>query len=169
MVLISIALDVSPQGVRMAALRRHGKGWRAENARCGVRKSTVFATQREAKDWAARTGYELAQRDWFDATVPFGGVLHRDTREVLSRKRGHWRVETGLWERRCDALRGIGLPVSLRADGILGSGKQYRAAQAGILSLLSQRKHLERGGRLGGRPTVHRTSLQPARYDVRTV
>lgn len=73
----------------MASIRKQGKGWRAQVARKGVRRSRVFPTKQEARDWAARTEAELAQeRSGRASTMTFGAMLDRYAREVSPSKRG---------------------------------------------------------------------------------
>lgn len=43
----------------MATYRRVGKKWRAEIARLGVRKSGMFASKREAQEWAAKVEFSI--------------------------------------------------------------------------------------------------------------
>lgn len=77
----------------MASITKHAKGWRAQVARRGVRKSRVFATKREAQDWAARVEQEILHGDRVAARAKLGDVLDRYAREVSPRKRGHhWEV-----------------------------------------------------------------------------
>ncbi|WP_146589920.1 tyrosine-type recombinase/integrase [Puniceibacterium confluentis] len=77
----------------MASIRKHAKGWRAEVARQGVRKSMMFPTRQEAKDWAARQEYEILNSGKLAAAKPFGEVMDRYAREVSSTKRGaRWEI-----------------------------------------------------------------------------
>ena len=76
----------------MATFRKMDKGWRAEVARKGVRRSKVLPTKAEAKDWAARQEYLILNADAIHSAVPFGDVLDRYAREVSQGKRG------GRWE-----------------------------------------------------------------------
>ena len=73
----------------MASVRKHGRGWRAYVDRRGVRRSRVFATQAEARDWAARTEYEILHSDRVADATPLADVLDRYAREVSPTKRGH--------------------------------------------------------------------------------
>ncbi len=73
----------------MASIRRHGRGWRAEVSRRGVRRSRVFPTRQAAKDWAARQEYEILHHDEVAAKTTLDEVLERYAREVSPRKRGH--------------------------------------------------------------------------------
>jgi integrase len=43
----------------MATYRRVGQKWRAEIARLGVRKSGMFASKREAQEWAAKVEFSI--------------------------------------------------------------------------------------------------------------
>lgn len=77
----------------MASFRKLKSGWRAEISRKGVRKSKVFPTQREAKDWAARAEYEVLHGDKIAAKIRLGEVFDRYAREVSPSKRGHkWEI-----------------------------------------------------------------------------
>lgn len=77
----------------MASIRKWKKGFRAEVARQGVRRSKVFPTKQQAKDWAARQEYLILNGDKIASATPFGEVLDRYAREVSPRKRGHrWEV-----------------------------------------------------------------------------
>lgn len=73
----------------MASIRKHGGGFRAEVARQGVRRSKVFPTKREAKDWAARQEYMILNGEKMAAATAFGDVMDRYAREVSPTKRGH--------------------------------------------------------------------------------
>ena len=77
----------------MASIRKHDKGWRAEVARLGVRRSKVFATKTEAKDWAARQEYLIVNAGAIQSAQPFEAVLERYAREVSPTKRGaRWEI-----------------------------------------------------------------------------
>lgn len=77
----------------MASIRKHTKGYRAQIDRRGVRKSKVFGSRQEAKDWAAREEYKILQGEKLAAAMRFGEVLERYAREVSPQKRGHkWEV-----------------------------------------------------------------------------
>jgi len=77
----------------MASIRKHGKGWRAHIDRRGIRKSKLFASRQEAKDWAAHEEYKILQGEKLAAAMRFGDVLERYAREVSPQKRGHaWEV-----------------------------------------------------------------------------
>lgn len=73
----------------MASIQKHGKKWRAFVARQGIRKSRVFGTRQEAKDWAAREEYAIAHRDRVASAMRLREVLDRYAREVSPGKRGH--------------------------------------------------------------------------------
>lgn len=73
----------------MASIRKLNSGYRAEVARNGIRKSKVFPTKQEAKDWAARVEYEVLNRDKVAAKLTLGEVFERYAREVSPSKRGH--------------------------------------------------------------------------------
>lgn len=72
----------------MASIRKVGKRWRAEIARKGVRKSAMFSTRQEAKDWAAHEEFLITGGEKVAATLSFGDVLDRYAREVSPTKRG---------------------------------------------------------------------------------
>ncbi|AUQ98075.1 tyrosine-type recombinase/integrase [Phaeobacter inhibens] len=77
----------------MASIRKLKSGYRAEVARNGVRKSKVFPTKQEAKDWAARTEFEILNHDKVAAKLTLGELFERYAREVSPSKRGHrWEV-----------------------------------------------------------------------------
>lgn len=95
----------------MASITKHGKKWRAQIARSGVRKSKVFPTKQEARDWAAdeESSLKLDQSD--GCRLPFGDVMRRYGLEVSPMKRGHsweiariekWRVDPVGKVRLCD-------------------------------------------------------------------
>lgn len=72
----------------MASIIKHGKKWRALVAKDGSRKSKVFATRQEAKDWAARQEYEITHHEEIASAQPLAEVLDRYAREVSTQKRG---------------------------------------------------------------------------------
>jgi integrase len=72
----------------MASIRRNNGKWRAEVALKGVRKSKVFATKTEAKDWANRQEYLIRSGAGEVSNMPFAEVLARYAVEVSSGKRG---------------------------------------------------------------------------------
>jgi len=72
----------------MASFRKHAKGWRAEVQRKGVRRSKVFATRQEAKDWAAHEEYRILNAPKAAAAVSLAEVMLRYAREVSTTKRG---------------------------------------------------------------------------------
>lgn len=77
----------------MASITKHKKGFRAQVARAGVRRSKVFPTRREAKDWSARQEYVILSGEKVAGRTRFGDVLDRYAREVSPGKRGHrWEV-----------------------------------------------------------------------------
>lgn len=73
----------------MASIRKHPNGWRAFVARQGIRRSKLFATKQEAKDWAARQEHLILNRERIAASQPFGQVLQRYAVEVSPGKRGY--------------------------------------------------------------------------------
>lgn len=77
----------------MASIRKHQKGFRAEVARRGVRRSKVFPTKQEAKDWAARQEYLILNGDKVAAKTILADVFDRYAKEVSPTKRGErWEV-----------------------------------------------------------------------------
>lgn len=77
----------------MASIRKLKSGYRAEVARQGIRKSKVFPTRQEAKDWAARAEYEILNGDKIAAKLRLVELFERYAREVSPGKRGHrWEV-----------------------------------------------------------------------------
>jgi len=74
----------------MASIRKIPSGkWRAEVARKGVRKSSVFPSKQAAKEWAARQEYlilDAADKPPDHGT--FGDTLRRYAAEVSVKKRG---------------------------------------------------------------------------------
>ena len=77
----------------MASIRKLKSGYRAEVQRQNVRKSKVFATRQEAKDWAARAEYEIMHGEKVAAKMRLGDLFDRYAREVSPGKRGHrWEV-----------------------------------------------------------------------------
>lgn len=80
-------------GGSVASIRKVGTGWRAEVARQGRRQSKVFATKREAQDWAARAEYLILNGDKVASNTLFGDVMDRYAKEVSPSKRGErWEV-----------------------------------------------------------------------------
>lgn len=99
----------------MASIRKWKRGWRAEVARKGVRRSRVFPTRQEAKDWAARQEFEILNGEKVASETTFSDVLDRYAREVSPSKRGHrWeviRLEKLRRDRIADkAMRDLGPP-----------------------------------------------------------
>ena len=77
----------------MASFQKHGKGWRAFVFRQGKRQSKVFASKREAQDWAARAEYLILNSQKVAAAMSFGEVMARYADEVSPKKRGErWEV-----------------------------------------------------------------------------
>lgn len=73
----------------MASIIKHNKGWRALINMQGIRRSKVFPTKQEAKDWAAREEYKIKSEGKVVADMPFSEVLMRYEREVSPSRRGH--------------------------------------------------------------------------------
>lgn len=78
----------------MASITKHKSGWRASVARKGIRRSKVFTTKSEARDWAAREEYLILNTDSaVSSRLSFSDVLDRYGREVSSKKRGvRWEI-----------------------------------------------------------------------------
>lgn len=72
----------------MASIKKHKSGWRAQIERVGVRKSKVFPTRQEAKDWAAATEAEILTGKSPAAAMTFGALMERYARERSPAKRG---------------------------------------------------------------------------------
>ena len=72
----------------MASFRKTKTGWRAEVFRKGQRRSKVLKTRQEARDWAARTEYEIENAEEIASASTFGEVMDRYAREVSPSKRG---------------------------------------------------------------------------------
>ncbi|PHO01963.1 integrase, partial [Rhodobacteraceae bacterium 4F10] len=72
----------------MASIKKHNRGWRAQVDRKGVRKSKVFPTRQQAKDWAARIEFEILNSAEIAGDITFGEMLDRYGREVSNFKRG---------------------------------------------------------------------------------
>lgn len=79
----------------MASFRKVGKGWRAEIARLGVRKSQVFPTKAQAAAWAAQVEADiLAGRLKPGISVTVAQAIDRYLKDVIPHRRG------GVFERR---------------------------------------------------------------------
>lgn len=77
----------------MASISKHAKGWRAQVARQGVRRSKVFPTRQEAKDWAARQEWEILNGAKVNAEMTLGEVFAKYARERSPSKRSEaWEV-----------------------------------------------------------------------------
>jgi integrase len=72
----------------MATILKHGSGYRALVNRQGVRKTKVFTTKTEAKNWAAREEYLILNEEKIQSKLTFGDVMERYAREVSPAKRG---------------------------------------------------------------------------------
>ena len=73
----------------MASIIKHKKGWRALINIQKIRRSKVFSTKQEAKDWAAREEYKIKNEARVVADMPLSEVLMRYEREVSPSRRGH--------------------------------------------------------------------------------
>jgi integrase len=73
---------------KMATFRKMKTGWRAEIARQGVRKSKMFQTKQEARDWAASAEQSILQGETQAAQIKFGDLMDRYRLEVSPKKRG---------------------------------------------------------------------------------
>lgn len=70
-------------------VRRQGAGWRAEVARMGVRKSAVFATKAEAKDWGIKEeGALLAAKRGVFPKKTFADAMDAYIEKVSAKKAG---------------------------------------------------------------------------------
>ncbi len=72
----------------MASIRKHKTGWRVEVQRNGVRKSKVFGTKIEARDWALRVENDLRSSTPSMSKLPMASVFDRYAREISPAKRG---------------------------------------------------------------------------------
>ncbi|WP_406870609.1 site-specific integrase [Thioclava sp. 'Guangxiensis'] len=73
----------------MASIAKTANGWRVQVYKRGIRKSKIFPTKQSAKDWAARTEWELENSEAVASAQPFGEIMDRYVREVSPSKRGH--------------------------------------------------------------------------------
>ena len=62
--------------------------WRAEIARDGSRKSKVFITRQEAKDWASHEEYAILNEKKIKNAILFSEVMQRYANEVSPQKKG---------------------------------------------------------------------------------
>jgi len=77
----------------MASIRKHKDSWRAFIDRRGIRKSKVFPTRQQAKDWAAREEFKIMNGEKVAAAMRLADLLDRYAREVSPSRRGHrWEV-----------------------------------------------------------------------------
>lgn len=77
----------------MASIIRHGKGWQAQIAIKGIRRSRKFATKQEAKDWAAREEYLIREGQGDHGPGTLADLFRRYAREVSPGKRGaKWEI-----------------------------------------------------------------------------
>lgn len=86
----------------MAYISKHKDGWRAQVARLGIRKSAVFLTKTEAKDWATRLEAEITSGKLKkqDKVFTFSDAVDKYKKEVSPKKDG------SPWElRRLDVMQ----------------------------------------------------------------
>lgn len=86
----------------MAYISKHKDGWRAQVARLGIRKSAVFLTKTEAKDWANRLEAEIVEGKHAkqEKVFTFGDAIDKYKVEVSPKKDG------SAWElRRLDVMQ----------------------------------------------------------------
>lgn len=78
----------------MATFRKLPSGkWQAQIARHGIRKSSSFASKREAQDWAARQEYLAANAEPPEKTTTLKDAFGRYAREESPKRRGEkWEV-----------------------------------------------------------------------------
>lgn len=100
----------------MATIGKHRDKWRAQVQRKGIRRSKVFPTKREARDWAARQEYEIANAAKVASKALLRDVFDRYAREVSPTKRGYlW--EIGQLERMsADRIGGLAVGEIAPAD-----------------------------------------------------
>lgn len=72
----------------MASLRKVGKRWQAQVARRGVRKSKLFDSKLEAKDWAAHQEHLILTGQGEHGPGKLADLFDRYAREVSPKKRG---------------------------------------------------------------------------------
>jgi len=72
----------------MASIRKHGKGWQAQIAKAGVRRSRKFPTKREAQDWAAREEHLISEGAGRYGPGTLADLFRRYAKEVSPQKRG---------------------------------------------------------------------------------
>ncbi|MEM9248436.1 MAG: hypothetical protein AAGB05_07035 [Pseudomonadota bacterium] len=78
---------------KVASIRKHKNGWRAFIVRQRVRKSRLFASKREAQDWAAREEYLILNTNKVDEAMTLGELFDRYARKAAPQKRGaHWEI-----------------------------------------------------------------------------
>lgn len=80
----------------MAYIHKHKDQWRAQVAKRGIRKTSVWPTKREAQEWAARLESEIAAGLHSDhgPHFTFGDAVDKYLADVSSKKDGE------VWERR---------------------------------------------------------------------
>lgn len=78
----------------MATFRKLPSGkWQAQIARNGIRKSSSFATKREAQDWAARQEYLVTNAEPPQTKLTLKDAFDRYAREESPKRRGErWEV-----------------------------------------------------------------------------
>lgn len=78
----------------MATFRKLPSGkWQAQIARNGIRKSSSFATKREAQDWAARQEYLVTNAELPQTKLTLKDAFDRYAREESPKRRGErWEV-----------------------------------------------------------------------------
>lgn len=83
-------------GLLMAYIHKHLDGWRAQVAKMRVRKTSVWATKREATEWASRLEAEIAAGQHREKTNQhtFSDLADKYLEDVTSQKRGQE------WEKR---------------------------------------------------------------------
>ena len=86
----------------MAYIHKHGDGWRAQVAKLGIRRTSVWASKREATEWATRLEAEIAAGKFKSErkTHTLGDAISRYATTVSVNKEG------GKWEvRRLNAMQ----------------------------------------------------------------
>ena len=73
----------------MASILKHGKKWRAFILVDGLRRSKVFPTRQEARDWAGRAEVEGRGGPRAAQATTFSVTMERYAKEVSPTKRGH--------------------------------------------------------------------------------
>lgn len=113
----------------MASIQKHSRGWRAQVAKRGVRKSKVLPTKRAAQDWASRQEYLIENSEAIAKTQTFGEVMDRYAREVSPTKRGERWEQIRLARIARDPVAKVRIGEMTAAD--LAAWRDRRAVEVG--------------------------------------